>query len=248
MNLYELENKLNSYLEVEKYNDSSLNGLQVEGKREIKKICTGVTASLELFKKAIGEEAEGIIVHHGILWRGMDMKIHSYFKERLKLLLKEEVSLFAYHLPLDAHFEIGNNIQIGNSLGLSNPLPFGLYKGNLIGYTFDANLTLEEFLKKIKNLFGEPIIHIPCPKDYLRKIAIVSGGAQEEFLQVIAKEIDVFLTGEITEYITWLPSEINCHFIASGHYRTEVFGIRALTEKLKEWGLEAKFIDLPHIY
>ncbi len=248
MNLYELENKLNSYLEVERYNDNSLNGLQVEGRREIKKICTGVTASLELFKKAIEEESDGIIVHHGILWRGMDFKINSYFKARLKILLQNEISLFAYHLPLDAHFEVGNNIQIGNNLGFSNPVPFGEYKCNLIGYIFDANLSLEELLKKIKNLFGEPIIHIPCLKDYINKIAIVSGGAQDEFLQVIGKEIDAYLTGEISEYITWLPSEINCHFIAAGHYRTEVFGIKALTEKLKKWGLEAKFIDLPHIY
>lgn len=246
MDIFELEKKLNEFLNSDNFQDDSVNGLQVEGKREIKKIATGVSASVALFDKSIKEKCNVIVVHHGIFWKGMDLKIFSSLKERLKKLLTNEISLFAYHLPLDAHPEIGNNAQIGKKLGFEDGIPFGEYKGNTIGFLYNCEIKISELVKKIKNLFGKPINFIPCKKEIVKKIAIISGGAQKEFLQVIGKEIDCFLTGEISEFVVELAKEIDCHFISAGHYRTERFGIKALTEKLNDWGLEAKFIDLPH--
>lgn len=248
MDLYELEKNLNNYLQIKNFSDDSINGIQVEGKRDVKKVATGVSASVALFDEAIKWGADAIIVHHGILWRGMDIKIYSSFKERLKKLLSKDISLLAYHLPLDAHPEIGNNAQIGKLLGLKEGIPFGEYKGNLIGYSYSCNFSINELLKKIKDLLGEPINHIPCQKEFIKNVAIVSGGAQKEFLQVQGKEIDCFITGEISEFVVELVKEINCHFVSAGHYRTEVFGIKALTDFIKNWQVEAKFIDLPHIY
>lgn len=248
MDIFELEKKLNEFLNSDKFHDDSVNGLQVEGKREIKKIATGVSASVALFEEGIKAKFDAIIVHHGILWKGMDLKVFSSFKERLKKLLINEISLFAYHLPLDAHPEVGNNAQIGKKLGLEGGIPFGEYKGNNIGFLYNCEIPISELVKKIKNIFGEPINFIPCKKEIVKKFVIISGGAQKEFLQVIGKEIDCFLTGEISEFVFELAKEIDCHFISAGHYRTETFGIKALTEKLNNWGLETKFIDLPHIY
>ncbi len=248
MNLFELEKRINELLQIGNFNDDSINGIQVEGKREVKKVATGVSASVALFDEAIKLGADAIIVHHGILWRGMDIKIYSSFKERLKKLLLNDVSLLAYHLPLDAHPELGNNAQIGKKLNLSNGIPFGEYKGNLIGFSYNCNFSIEELLKKMKDLFGEPINHIPCQKKLIKNIAIVSGGAQKEFLQVQGKDIDCFITGEISEFVVELAKEINCHFISAGHYRTEVFGIKALTDFIKDLQIDTKFIDLPHFY
>ncbi|MEJ5166381.1 MAG: Nif3-like dinuclear metal center hexameric protein [Thermoanaerobaculia bacterium] len=248
MDLFKLEEKLNKLLLKDNFLDDSINGIQVEGKRKVKKVATGVSASVALFNEAKKWGADAIVVHHGILWRGMDIKVQSSFKERLKILLQNEVSLLAYHLPLDAHPEIGNNTQIGKKLGLKKGVPFGEYKGNLIGFSYTCNFSAEKILQKIKELFGEPINHIPCSKKRIRKLAIVSGGAQKEFLQVSGKDIDLFLTGEISEFVVELAKEINCHFVSAGHYRTEKFGIMALTEKIKEMGMESKFFDIPHIY
>lgn len=248
MDIFELEKKLNEFLNSDKFQDDSINGLQVEGKREIKKIATGVSGSVALFDESIKEKCDAIVVHHGILWKGMDLKVYSSFKERLKKLLINEISLYGYHLPLDAHPEVGNNAQIGKKLGFEDGIPFGEYKGNRIGFLYNCEMKISELLKKVKNIFGEPINIIQSQKEYIKNIVIISGGAQKEFLQVIGKEIDCFLTGEISEFVVELAKEINCHFISAGHYRTEKFGIKALTEKLNEWGLEAKFIDLPHIY
>lgn len=248
MDLFELGKRLDKLLNKDKFADDSINGIQVEGKRKVKKVATGVSASAALFNEALKWGADAIIVHHGILWCGMDIKIHSSLKERLKILLQNEISLLAYHLPLDAHPEIGNNAQIGKKLGLKKGIPFGEYKGNLIGFSFTCNFSAEKLLGKIRELFGEPINHIPCSKRRIRKIAIVSGGAQKEFFQVAGKDIDLFLTGEISEFVVELAKEIDCHFVSAGHYRTEKFGIMALTEKLNNWGLVAKFFDIFHIF
>lgn len=248
MDLFKLEENLNKLLHKDKFTDDSINGIQVEGKKDVKKVATGVSASVALFNEALRWGADAIIVHHGILWRGMDIKIHSSFKERLKILLQNEISLLAYHLPLDAHPELGNNAQIGKKLGLKKGKPFGEYKGNLIGFSFTCNFSIDKLLLKIKGLFGQPINHIPCNKKRIRKMAIVSGGAQKEFYQVVGKNIDLFLTGEISEFVVELAKELDCHFVSAGHYRTEKFGIMALTEKLDNWGLIAKFFDIFHIF
>jgi len=248
MDLFELEKKINDLLQIKNFNDDSINGIQVEGKRDIKKVATGVSSSVALFDEAVFWGADAIIVHHGILWRGMDIKVYSSFKERLKKLLLNDISLLAYHLPLDAHPEIGNNAQIGKKLGLKDGTPFGEYKGNLIGFSYNCDFSIEKLLKKLNDLFGKPLNHIPSKKKIIKNLAIVSGGAQKEFLQVQGKNIDCFITGEISEFVVELAKEINCHFISAGHYRTEVFGIKALTDFIKDWQIEAKFIDLPHIY
>lgn len=248
MDLFELEEKLNELLEAKKFLDSSINGIQVEGKKKIKKVATGVSASVALFKKASNWKADAIIVHHGLLWKNMDIRIYASLKERLKILISNDISLLVYHLPLDAHPDIGNNAQIGKKLGFKDRIPFGEYKGNIIGFLYYADISIDDLLKKLKEIFGEPVIHIKAKKEKLKRIAIISGGAQKEFLQVQGKDIDCFITGEVSEFVFELAKEINCHFISAGHYRTEKFGIKALTKKLNEWGLEAKFFEVPNIF
>jgi dinuclear metal center YbgI/SA1388 family protein len=249
MNRKYFETTLNGWLNTGAFSDAAVNGLQVEGRDEIKKIATGVSASAALFRAAIEWGADAVAVHHGLLWKGMDLAVRMAYKERLALLLGRNISLFAWHLPLDAHPDLGNNARLGKALGLSPLEPFGDYHGMLIGMKARADLPIGELVKRLQQLVGEPVIHIPGGPPLVRGVGIVSGGAQKEFDQAPDEGLDAYITGEISEYNVELASELNCHFIAAGHYRTERFGIQALTEKINsELKLEARFFDLPHPY
>ena len=249
MNRKEFETTLNGWLNIGAFDDAAVNGLQVEGRDEIKKIATGVSASAALFRATIEWGADAVAVHHGLLWKGMDLAVRSAYRERLALLMKKDISLFAWHLPLDAHPEIGNNARLGKALGLGQLEPFGEYHGMLIGMKAKADLPVSELVKRLQKLVGDPVIHIPGGPPTVRGVGIVSGGAQKEFMQAPDAGLDAYITGEISEYNVELAAELKCHFIAAGHYRTERFGIQALTEKTsRELKLEARFFDLPHPY
>ena len=249
MNRKDFETTINGWLNSDAFSDAAINGLQVEGREEVRKVATGVSACAALFREALAWGADAVAVHHGLLWKGMDLDIRLAHRERLKLLLANDLNLFAWHLPLDAHPELGNNAQLATKLGLADIEPFGAYHGTLIGMKGQANAPLPDLLARVRGLVGDPVIHIPGGPAVVRSVGIVSGGAQKEFLQAPDAGLDAYLTGEISEYNVELAAELKCHFIAAGHYRTERFGIQALTERINsELKVEARYFDLPHPY
>jgi dinuclear metal center YbgI/SA1388 family protein len=249
MHRKEFEDTINGWLRPEAFSDAAINGLQVEGREELRKVATGVSACAALFREALAWGADAVAVHHGLLWKGMDLDIRLAHRERLKLLLANDLNLFAWHLPLDAHPELGNNAQIAKKLGLGDVQPFGEYHGTLIGMKGMLDAPVADLLGRVRALVGDPLIHVPGGPEVVRSVGIVSGGAQREFTQAPDAGLDAYVTGEISEYNVELAAELKCHFIAAGHYRTERFGIRALTEKINsDLKVEARFFDLPHPY
>ena len=240
---------IDSLLEINDFKDHSPNGLQVEGNASIEKIVTGVSASLELFNHAKEDNADLAIVHHGMFWDFDARVIQGSIKERLSLLLKNNISLAGYHLPLDAHPVYGNNARIIKNLNLINREPFGIYGGKNIGFIGHtrAKEDINAFIKKIKRTIDHDIFTLKFGPNTINKIAICSGGAPELVREAIKKKADVFLTGEATEWVYHLCKEEKIHYIAAGHHATERFGIQALSNHLqKKFKIKVKFVDLPN--
>ncbi len=234
---------LNDYLKIDEFSDYGPQGLQVEGKSEVQTIVTGVSASVQLFEKAVQAGADMIIVHHGILWDRDSHVIKGGFKNRIKLLLENDITLLCYHLPLDKHAEIGNNAVIAKKLGLSNLEEFGD-----VGIQGQIKETeLQSLLKTIQDTIkSDPLVFAYGPEK-ISKIAICSGSAQKEITIAIENGADVFITGEVSEPTMHIAKEGNIHFIAAGHYATETFGIKALGDHIeKKYNLPVKFIDVPN--
>jgi len=239
---------LSEYLDVEKFDDYCPNGLQVEGKSNIKKIVTAVSASIELFNKAIKQKADAILVHHGIIWNYERPVYTGSYRERVKILLDNNISLFAYHLPLDAHPIVGNNAQLAKHLGLKSCKPFGNHKGQTIGIKGRiSKANKDKFFKKIENLVNREVLVFPYGPKSISTVGIVSGGAQKEFSQAISENLDAYITGEVSEHIKYLSQEESVHYISAGHYATENFGVKALGNHLKnKFKINVAFIDIPN--
>jgi dinuclear metal center YbgI/SA1388 family protein len=244
--------KLSNYLIVllkpGELSDSCPNGLQVEGRDKINKIITGVSASVELFKRAIKENAHAIIVHHGIIWDFERPLYAGAYKERIGLLLKNNLNLYAFHLPLDVHPRLGNNIKLAELLGIKNCQPFGEHKGQYIGLHGMINpVNKEKFFVKIENILRRKPLIFPYGPEKIKSIAIITGGAQKYIKEAVTKNIDAYITGEVSEHIMHYTKEEKIHFISGGHYATEKFGIIALSEHLaKKFKIKVKFIDIPN--
>ena len=243
-----LTNYLNTYLRTDEFKDTASNGLQVEGKDEIKKIVTGVSANVELFEKAIELKADAIIVHHGIIWDFEHPVYQGSYKKRIKLLLENDINLYGYHLPLDAHKEVGNNARLAQILGLKNIEPFGEYNGQFIGFKGEYKLKqAETVFDLIKKEINANTIIFPYGPDKINTIGVISGGAQKEVKQAVLQGLDLYLTGEVSEHILHYVKEEGIHFIAAGHYATERFGVLALGEHLKQkFDLDVEFVDIPN--
>ena len=244
----ELLNYLNEFLDISAFKDICPNGLQVEGRDNVNKIVTAVSAGVELFEKAAACKADAVLVHHGII---LDFERPIYkggYKKRVKILLENDINLFAYHLPLDAHPEIGNNILLAQKLGLSNCQPFADSRGQFIGFRGDTGgISAESFFEKIKDLVNDQALIFPFGKDTINSAGIISGGAQKDVKQAVEENLDLYLTGEVSEHIMNYVKEEGIHFAAAGHYATERFGITALGEHLaQKFGLDAEFIDIPN--
>lgn len=242
---------LSDFLQVPKWKDMGVNGLQVEGKKEIRKIATGVSASVAMIMKSLEAGADTLIVHHGILWDKMDPVVRGPLRERLAGLISHRLNLIAYHLPLDGHPDVGNNAQIAEKLGLKKIADAFPYHGSPpIGCVVDGRGMKAEHLKtRLMNLFGDPVIHLDQGPSRLERIGIVSGGGQSEYATSLVEGCDAFITGEISEYNVDMASESGTHFFCCGHYRTEQFGIQALGEHISSmFDVEVKFISLPHPY
>ena len=244
----ELVRYLNDLLRVDEFSDLGPNGLQVEGRREVNRVVTGVSACVELFEKAIELKADAIIVHHGIIWDFERPIFRGGYKKRVKLLLQHNINLLAYHLPLDAHDQLGNNIRIAQTLGLNNIQPFGEYKGQLIGFKGTLpHVAAESFFTDIKEKINARALIFPFGPGKIVNVGIISGGAQKDVKQAVAQGLDVYVTGEVSEHIFHYAKEEGIHFVAAGHHATERFGIRALGDHLREMsGLDVHFVDIPN--
>ncbi|GBL05372.1 Nif3-like dinuclear metal center hexameric protein [Glaciecola sp. KUL10] len=244
----ELEQALNQLLRPDLVNDYCPNGLQVEGSIEINRIVTGVTASMQLIESAIKCNADTILVHHGYFWKNESAQIIGMKKARIKTLLKHDINLFAYHLPIDIHPTLGNNAQLGCLLSLNNIKALEGFKPNGIVMSGELTdtLSLASFANKIEmKLARKPtVIESPYANKSIKKVAWCTGGGQGYIDDVVGKDIDVFISGEISEQTVHSAQEQNIHFIAAGHHATERYGAKAVGEYLaNEFGLDVTFID-----
>lgn len=243
----ELLQAFDALLQPERFNDYGPNGLQVEGRAQVCKIVSGVTASRALIEAAIAAQADAIFVHHGLFWRGQDGCVTGWMKQRLALLLAHDINLFAYHLPLDAHPEWGNNAQLGLKLGLKASARFGeqdlgFLGGRADGGSFADTAVLAEH---VRNVLNRPLTHVGREQGAIKTIAWCSGGAQGYFEAAIAAGADAFITGEISEPQAHYAREMGVAFIACGHHASERYGAPAVAAKVAaEYGLAHQFIDI----
>jgi dinuclear metal center YbgI/SA1388 family protein len=235
-------------LQAERFKDYGPNGLQVEGKAEIKKIVSGVTASSALIDAAIERGADAIFVHHGLFWRGQDGRVTGWMKQRLQKLLVHEINLYAYHLPLDAHPTLGNNAQLGKLLGFM-PLEsgeFGRFGEQELGWLGQTSMASFETLSEhVKSTLNRSVAVIESAQSAIKKVAWCTGGAQGYFESAIAAGADVFITGEMSEPQAHYAREMGCGYIACGHHASERYGAPAVAAHVaQQLGLAHEFIDI----
>ncbi|HPI59962.1 Nif3-like dinuclear metal center hexameric protein [Zoogloea sp.] len=240
----ELQRYLDNLLEVGRFRDYSPNGLQVEGRAEIRRIVCGVTASQALLDAALARDADAVLVHHGYFWRGEDACVTGLRRKRLGTLLGSDINLFAYHLPLDAHPELGNNAQLGRLMGWTPEGRFGEQDIGWIGQL--AQPTRAELLvRQLAARLGREPLLLGEPARAVKRIAWCTGGAQGYFEQAIACGVDCFVSGEASEQTTHLARESGVVYLAVGHHASERYGVQALGAHLAErWGLEVDFVDV----
>lgn len=242
----ELQRYMDELLEAPRFRDYCPNGLQVEGRTEIGRIVFGVTASLALIERAIECKADAIIVHHGWFWRGEDSRVTGTRKARLARLLGEDINLFAYHLPLDAHAELGNNAQLARVMGWQADGRFAEQDIGFLGSAIDERVvTATELAGAVGKRLGRPALLVGDSRRRVSRIAWCTGGAQGMFEQAIAAGADVFISGEISEPTVHLAREAGVPYIAAGHHATERYGVQALARHLAEnCGLQCDFVDI----
>lgn len=241
-----IETSLNELLRPDLFKDYGPNGLQVEGRPEVGRIASGVTASLAFIDAAIAAGADTLLVHHGLFWRGQDGRLTGWLKARVARLLQADINLFAFHLPLDAHAELGNNAQLGQRLGLVADARFGEQALGFIG-AGDRVHDGPSLERAVAAALGRPPLLLPGDGRPLRRIAWCTGGAQGYFEAAIAAGADAFLTGEVSEPQAHLSRETGVAFLACGHHATERYGAPAVAAWLAgRHGLEHCFIDIPN--
>jgi dinuclear metal center YbgI/SA1388 family protein len=241
---------LDELLEPAAFSDYGPNGLQVPGPEEVRTVVTGVSASAELFERAAAHGADLVLVHHGLFWAGAPLALTPSAKRRLQLLFDHDMALAAYHLPLDGHSEVGNNALLAAGLGCMTREPFALHKGMPIGISggFGGDgIAADELVARVHELTGrEPLAFLDGPQR-VRTIGIVSGAGADYLGDAVAACHDAFLTGEPAERVMTHAREERIHFIAAGHYATEIFGVRRLGELLAEhFGVAQLFVDVPN--
>ncbi len=237
--------EIEQFLNVNAISDYCPNGLQVEGKAQIKRIVSGVTASQALIDAAIELQADAILVHHGYFWKGEDQRVIGMKQRRIKALLTHDINLLAYHLPLDVHPEVGNNVQLAQRLGLT--VTGSLEPGNprsvgLIG-TLNTPLSAKDFAARIESVLSRAPLVFDQHKP-IQSVAWCTGGAQGYIEQAIAAGVDAYLTGEVSERTFHEAQENGISFFAAGHHATERYGVQALGEWLvKRFGIEHHYVE-----
>ncbi|MBL7666049.1 MAG: Nif3-like dinuclear metal center hexameric protein [Bacteriovoracaceae bacterium] len=243
----ELDKYLSELLETRDFKDYCPNGLQVEGKDEIKKVAFSVSATIDSITQAQNFGADALIVHHGLFWSYQSGKtITGPFHKRIAPLIKNEMNLFAYHLPLDAHLELGNAAGIANKLGLTKLKPFGDHKGSPTGVqgTFKKAITPAELEAQLTTLLNHKITYAGPTNSKIQSLGIITGGANNDWPMALQAGLDAYLTGEISEYNWHDAQEAGIHYFAGGHHATERFGVQNLMEHLQtKFKIKCLFID-----
>jgi dinuclear metal center YbgI/SA1388 family protein len=240
-----IDEALQMLLRPGEFKDYGPNGLQVEGRAEVRRIASGVTASLAFIEAAIADGADTLLVHHGLFWRGQDGRLTGWLKQRVALLMAHGVNLFAYHLPLDAHAELGNNAQFGLRLGLVADGRFGDQALGFIGPSPADVLGCDDLASVLARTLGRVPVVVPGDGRPLRRAAWCTGGAQGFFEPAIAAGADVFITGEISEPQAHLARETGVAFLACGHHASERYGAPAVAAHIAaRFGLEHRFIEV----
>jgi dinuclear metal center YbgI/SA1388 family protein len=236
----------NALLIPERFQDYCPNGLQVEGKPQIQRLISGVTANLALLEAARDAGADAVLVHHGYFWKGELPAIVGMKRKRLQLLLQHDINLIAYHLPLDAHPQFGNNAQLAQQLDIE--ITGGLQNtANPIGNVgvLRTAMSLAAFAKKVEERLGRAPQLIEGGDHPIRSIAWCTGAAQSYIEQAAALGVDAFLSGEISEQTVHIARELGLHFIAAGHHATERYGVQAVAKHLAaQFAIEHRFIDI----
>jgi dinuclear metal center YbgI/SA1388 family protein len=237
---------LDEALSPAEFDDLGPNGLQVPGVADVTHVVTGVSARRELSERAVELGAELVLVHHGLFWNFHPTGLTPLLAERLRPLFKHDINLAAYHLPLDAHPELGNNAILARELGCEERQPFGRYKGTPIGCRGSLPaISPDELVARVRAATGREPLLLGAGPDRVRSIGIVSGSAADTLHEAAAAGLDAFLTGEPREHITADAEELGMWFVAAGHYATETFGVRALGDLLAErFGIEHTFVEL----
>jgi dinuclear metal center YbgI/SA1388 family protein len=247
--LRELLAFLDELLEPSTFDDYGPNGLQVPGADEVELVATGVSAHHELFERAEREGAELVLCHHGIFWGSGPIVVTRGLRRRLEVLFRANMSLAAYHLPLDAHPEVGNNSLICHALGLERAAPFGHHRGRPIGFVgrSQQGLPVDELRDRCRTAFGQEPFVWPFGPEVVHTVGVVSGGAASSLAEAVELGLDAFLTGEPAEPAMADAREGRLHFLAGGHYATETFGVRRLGELLAErFEIEHRFLAVPN--
>jgi dinuclear metal center YbgI/SA1388 family protein len=240
----ELQSHLQQLLGVDRFRDYGPNGLQIEGRAQVHCLVSGVTASLQLIEAAVHQRADAILVHHGLFWRGQDGRITGWLRARVALLLAHDINLYAYHLPLDAHPEHGNNAQFGARLGLKAEARFGEQDLGFSGMA-GALTSLSSLVDAATRVCERAPTVVPGDGRALRRIGWCTGGAQGCFEAAIAAGVDAYVTGEISEPQAHIARETGVAFVACGHHATERFGAPALAQHLASvFDLEHRFIEV----
>ena len=245
--LEDLINHIDELLSPSLFKDYCPNGLQVEGKGEVSRLISGVTASQALIEAAIEQRADAILVHHGFFWKGEDSCITKIKKKRIKALLENDISLIAYHLPLDAHPQLGNNAQLAKRLGIDvlsglepeNPRSIGN-----IGQ-FDQGYTAEQLVEHIHKVLGRKPLLISGGEHAIKTVGWCTGGAQGYIDKAVELGVDAYISGEISEPTVHSARENGIHYFSAGHHATERYGVQALGEELAlHFGLQHQYIEI----
>lgn len=244
----ELEKLLNSVLKPERIKDFCPNGLQIQGSDQVNKIITGVTATQQLIDQAIAKKADAILVHHGFFWKNESPVLKGMKYQRIKALIENDISLFAYHLPLDIHETLGNNVQLAKllSIDVKGPLEIGNPLSVAIQGELDTAISGDALSERISLQLNRECLHIAPPSNKLiKKVAWCTGGGQGYIEQAAEQGFDAFISGEASEQTTHVAHEMDIHFFAAGHHATERYGAKALGEYLAEHtSIDVEFIDI----
>lgn len=247
VSLKEIERELKLVLRPEQFNDYCPNGMQVEGRESVAKIVTGVTACQSLIDAAVDAGADSLLVHHGYFWRGEDQSISGIKKARIETLLKHDISLFAYHLPLDVHREHGNNVQLAKLLGFAIEGELGKQNNHPIGLTgsLEQALDFEGMQALLLEKLGRQPLAIEGASKSIKTVGWCTGAAQNYIELAVEAGVDAYITGEVSEPTVHIAREAGIHFFSAGHHATERYGVQALGAYLADkFGLEHQFIDI----
>lgn len=233
------------FLNVRQFRDYAPNGLQVAGRSQVSKVVAGVSANRLLIEAAIEQQADAIVVHHGFFWKNEDPCLTGWRRERIRLLLQHDINLFAYHLPLDAHPEVGNNAQLALQMGWQTTAQTG--EQGLLSLGAGPQCSLAELGEALqRRLQREPLL-LGDLQQPVQRLAWCTGGAQGYFEDAIAAGVDAFITGEVSERMADMARESGVAFVSAGHYATEQYGVQALAAHwTAQFGVDCRFVPVPN--